>query len=244
MYMRKILLALLLPFAAFASQSFTATSNTLLASVGASLPSTGSVSVAFYPTYSQSDGTLHFIYETDVTGGYFRIVHDTSNLLVFSIVNGSGNWSATVSTYTMPSNTWAVVTAQWANGAPLTLCFNGVFCQNVQFGGNLIWTSSNTTWSIGNTTAGGNDTRGLAALVGVWNRALTSDEVHALSLFYSPKVVAASGLLHDWDLIGSALTDSVGGITLTASGTSSSSDQSPLFALGMSGVVRSYGLFY
>lgn len=242
--MRKILLALLLPFVAFGSRNFTATTNTLIGAVGSSLPSTGSVSVAFYPTYSQSDSTTHIIFEADVTGGEFRIYHSGSNTLLFELVSSAGNWSATISTYTMPSNTWAVITAQWANGAPLAVCFNGVYCQNVVFGGNIIWVASSTTWSIGNNTTPSNDTRGMIGLVGVWNRALTADEVYALSLFYSPKVVAPSGLLHDWDLVGTALTDSVGSVTLTASGATSSTDQSGLFSLTSAGLIRAYALFY
>lgn len=242
--MHRFFFALLLPLVALGSRTFTATTNTLLGSVGSSLPSAGSISVAFNPSYSQSDGAMHYIFESAVTGGDFSIVHDTSNNLIFTITNGSGSWSATISTYTMPSSTWAVITAQWANGAPLTMCFNGSFCQNIQFGGNLIWTSSSTTWSIGNATAGGNDNRGLSGLVGVWNRALTIQEVYALALFYQPSVVASSGLLHAWNLTGSSLTDSVGSVTLTSTGTTTGSDQSPLFNLGSSSSKRAYASFF
>lgn len=241
--MKKLLLLLLLCFTAFGSQSFTATTNTLLGSVGASLPATGSISIAFNPTYTQSDSLTHIIFETDVTGGEFRIYHSGSNTLLFELVNSAGNWSATISTYTMPSNTWAVITAQWTNGAPLAVCFNAIHCQNAVIGGNIIWVASNTTWSIGNNTTPSNDTRGTIGLVGVWNRALTNDEVYALSLFYSPKVVAPSGLLHDWDLKGTALTDSVGGVTLAATGTTSSTDQSPLFSFSSVVLVKTYAYF-
>lgn len=242
--MKVILLALLIPFLSFGSRSFTATTNTLLASVGSSLPSTGSVSIAFNPSYAQSDGVLHFIYETDVTGGYFRIIHFSDNNLYFQIVNGSGNWGAMISTYTMPINTWGVVTVSWTNGAGISICFNGVSCSSSWLGGSLIWTSSNTTWSIGNTTAGGNDNRGLSSLVGVWNRALTVPEIYALSLFYTPSVVASSGLLHAWNLTGSSLTDSVGSVTLASTGTSAGADQAPLFNLGTVISKRLYALFF
>lgn len=242
--MRTLLLVLLLPLSALCSRSFTATTNTLIAATGASLPASGSVSLAFNPTFSQSDGVFHYLYETDVTGGYFRIIHYTDNNLYFQIVNASGSWAALVSTYTMPTSTWATVTATWANGGALSLCFNGVFCSTSSSGGSLIWASSNTSWSIGNTTAGGNDIRSLVSLVGVWNRVLTTDEINALSLFYTPKTVASSGLLHDWDLTGSALTDSVGSTTLTNTGATAGSDQSPLYSLGGSGGVIKYASFY
>jgi len=34
----------------------------------------------------------------------------------------------------------------------------------------------------------------------------------------------SSGLIHEWDMVGSSLTDSVGSMNLTASGTSTGSD--------------------
>lgn len=242
--MCKILLCLLLPFISLGSQTFTATTNTLLATVGSSLPSTGSVSIAFNPSYSQSDGVLHYIYETDVAGGFFRIIHYSDNNLYFQIVNGTGNWGAMISTYVMPTGTWAVVTASWTNGAGISICFNAVQCSTSWIGGSLAWSASNTVWSIGNTTSGGNENAGLSALIGVWNRVLTSDEVSALSLFYSPSVVASSGLLHDWNLSGSSLIDSVGGVTLAASGTTTGSDQAPLFSLGSATRAITYASFF
>lgn len=242
--MRIIVLALLFPILVLGSRSFTATSNTLLAAVGSALPATGAVSVAFSPNYLQNDGALHYIYETDVTGGYFRIIHATDNSLQFNIVNASGNWSAFITTYTMPINTWTVITANWTNGGLMKICFNGVFCANTSIGGNLIWTTSNTTWSVGNNTSGGSDNRGLSGLVGVWNRILTQDEIVALSLFYRPGVVALSGLLHEWDLVGSSLSDSVGSVTLTNSGPTAGADQPPLFGLGSPGGLAKYAIAY
>jgi hypothetical protein len=225
--MRKLIVLLLLASAsAYASLTFSATTNTATAVITA-LGSTGSASAAIFPTYSQNDGLFHIIME-EYNGGpsQFSVIKANANELFFQYVNASGTtWSASApaGTYSLPTNAWSVITITWQSGGFLQIYLNGV--KLADSGSTpLVWTAPPTTWSVGNRAAGGFDQRGSEALVGIWNRVLTAGEITTLATFATPTVAAASGLLNEWDLVGSSVAAQVGGVPLTTSGTTSGSD--------------------
>jgi hypothetical protein len=225
--MRKLIGLLLLASAsAYASLTYTATTNTATAVITA-LGSTGSASAAIFPTYSQNDGLFHIIME-EYSGGpsQFSVIKANANELFFQYVNSSGTmWSASAAagTYTLPTNAWSVITITWQSGGFLQIYLNGV--KLADSGATpLVWTAPPTTWSVGNRAAGGFDQRGSEALVGIWNRVLTAGEITTLATFATPTVAASSGLLNEWDLVGSSVAAQVGGVPLTVSGTTAGSD--------------------
>lgn len=227
--MRRFILGCLLSSALlFGSRTFTSTSNLLLAGAGVSLPATGSISLAINPTYMASDGIEHAIFEVNGPGSVlFRIYKFSDNTLYFQYINAASTvYAANITSFLWNMGSWQTITATWTNGGLLTLSIGGMWSANSVSFGALSWSPTTTTWSIGNVTTGGNDFRGSVALAGVWNRALSSDEILALSLLCPPSSVAPSGIIHEWDMAGTSLTDSIGSITLASTGTTTSSDPS------------------
>lgn len=228
----RFIISWIIPVVLSGSQSFTATTNTVVTSPGVSIPLTGTVSVAVFPTYSQNDGLYHIMFESILTAGVnqFSLIKGAANTIYIEIDNSSGlvySPIAAPGSFTLPTSQWSVVTATWTNGGDIFVYLNGFVIASSSTSGvpSLSWTGTGTqSWSIGNRSTGGFDQRGSEALVGLWSRVLTQQEIVALSLRFAPNAIAPSGLVSDWNLTGSSLVDSVGGHNLTASGTSTGSD--------------------
>lgn len=242
-YFIRFLMVLLLPFVAFASQSYSATSNTVTTFPGVSLPLSGTVSCAIFPTYSQNDGQFHILFESLSVGAVnqFSLIKGSANTIYLEIDNASGGSYiviASAGSFVLPTSAWSVVSAEWTNGGDMFIYLNGMVIASSAANGvpPLSWTGTGTqSWSIGNRATGGFDQRGSEALVGLWNRILTQSELTGLSLRFSPSAVAPSGLVSDWDLTGGSLLDSVGGHTMMASGTTTGSDPTHInLGVGMS----------
>lgn len=240
----KFLIGVLLPVALLGSQSFSSTANTLVTSPGVSLPTSGTISVAIFPTYSQNDGLFHIMFESlgSVGVNQFSLIKGSANDIYLEIDNSASTSyvvTAASGSYTLTTSQWSVVSVTWTNGGDMYVYLNGVIIASSAVSGTppLSWTGTGTqTWSIGNRAAGGFDQRGSEALVGIWNRVLTNDELLGVSIFYPPVSVAPSGLVSNWTMAGSSLVDSIGGHNLTATGTTTGTDPSRL-NLGTSVVI-------
>lgn len=218
------------------SQTFTSTANTLIATTGITMPTTGSISVAVFPTYSVTDNQFHIMFESFGTSGInqFSLIKGNTNNLYLEIDNSSGvnvTASASSGAFNLPTSAWTIITATWVNGGVATVYVNAM--QVAQSSGTLSWTGTGTqTWSVGNRSSGGFDQRGNEALVGVWNRVLNAWEIIALTLRLTPTTVSTSGLIGEWDLAGSSVASNVGGVSLVSSGTTAGPDPSPFVVAG------------
>lgn len=236
-YFSKIILAVLIPASLFGSRTFTTSTDTLVVtSPGTSLPLTGTVSIAVFPTTSQSDGAYHYYFQVEPGGSLNSLVlrKTSANTLCLLITNGSGttfNVCAGAGAYTLPTSQWSVITANWTNGGDMFIFLNGIIVASSSASGvgALSWTGTGTqAWSIGNASIGTVDMRGSASLVGLWSRALTQQEVIGLALLFAPSQVSTSGLISNWTLAGSSLLDSSSSHNLTATGTTVGSDPTPI----------------
>lgn len=250
-YFIRILLAIILPLTAFGARTFSTSTDTLVTGAVTSLPLSGTVSLAVFPSNSQDDGIYHYYFEAFPGSGVngLMIRKTAANTLCFLITNSAAtnyNVCAAADTFSLPTSQWTVLTVNWTNGGDMFILLNGIIVASSSVSGvpALSWTGTGTqVWSIGNADVGTVDSHANIGLVGLWNRVLTEQECIGLSLRFSPHLVAPSGLLGDWDLTGGALTDSAGGHTLTASGTTTGADPTHI-NLGTGTSITNHGEFH
>lgn len=229
----RLLISFLMVASCYGAQAFSATTNTLTVTPGVSIPLTGSVSVAVFPTYSQNDGQYHIMFESySGTPGIssLMLIKGNANTLYLEIDNNGGTVYSIIAasgSFTLPTSAWSVVTGIWTQGGDMFLYLNGMVIASSAASGTppVSWTGTGAQpWSIGNRATGGFDSRGEVALCGLWNRILTQQEINGLILRFSAKLVAPSGLISSWDLAGASLVDTQSAYNLASSGTTTATD--------------------
>ncbi len=203
-------MAVLCADTAVASRQFQATTDTL---TGAkmTMPTTGSVSFAVNPQFTANDGLYHIMFE----------LRDPSSPASFTIMKYSdgsigSSWFGTdavprpeakQSANGLTPNAWAFVTVSWANGGALNVYLNGQPFASAQ---GMVWQDT-SKWqlSIGNRYSGGYDARSRIALVGIWSRLLTAQEIALLAAGATPSLFPGS-LLAEYDLTGASTAAQAG----------------------------------
>lgn len=201
-----------------ASRTFANSGDTLLGGTTA-FPTTGTISFAVYPTFSQNDSLYHILFEINDGANFFQVLKGNTNTL-YASWSGASSATAAASSYTLNSSAWNTITVTWASGGTMALYLNGTSVATV---GSTVTYSTTATWSVGNRATGLYPWVGNVAYGGLWNRVLTSGEIATVA-GPNPASSVSSGLINEWDLAGSSLTDSVGSMNLTASGPTVGSD--------------------
>lgn len=172
------------------------------------VPTDGSFSGWWYPTFSQNDALLHVLFfnRTDASNEFGIYKHTTNNLVAGWFTEGT-DYSLQVPTanYALNTNAWNHLAMTWRNGffAP------EIYLNGVALGFGPVNTTTHATTGInilGNTSLNEGDASGRIAEFAFWNRVLAVDEVTMLAAGMSPLFLIAGtelgqGLQNYWPLI-------------------------------------------
>lgn len=231
--MKKILLSLLLLLSlapAHASRSFVRTSGQYLNDETelANLPFTVSLwfrastvadsQVLFSITALSDNGRAHYLILRGATDDTLNA--DTQGDSVFDEAKSSGTISAGV---------WTHCAGVWASSSSRNVFLNGTKNTNTTtaaIAGNMRRTSIGRVWF--NATAAPAD--GLIAEVGLWNVALTDDEIASLAKGLSPLKVRPQNLVDYWPLYGNTTNEAgAKGNVMTNSSTTHSNEHPRIY---------------
>lgn len=150
----------------------------------AAFPTTGSLQLWVFPTWSQTDGIWHdFFAIFDGTNAQFQALKFSDNSLYFGWIDATNTASRVVVTsgnYTLNQNAWNHFVFAWtANGS------SNLYLNNTNIGSigttDRTWNTNGITRHIGNWAAGTHPVSGRLAEYAVWSGiALSSTDVSTL----------------------------------------------------------------
>lgn len=173
------------------------------------------------PDVVGSYGLINIALDTDpaaFTGWILWLKNVSSTLRAAVALQQASTYGEAVTTATLTTGTWAHVCGVFASNTSRTIYLNG--------GNNVSESTGITPSGVNKTTIGayyyngaiGTFLDGKLAEVGIWDVALTVNEISSLAKGYSPLFVRPENLITYVPLIRDNDKDIVGGVTFTANG--------------------------
>lgn len=238
---KKLLFSLfLLVSAAQASRNISGTDY--LAGPTTAFGSTGSLHFKEQHSWSQGDSNAHVLFEIMIdASNYLQLVKNAANQIVFNR-NTAGvlnNVSCSSGTYTLNTGSMNTFTVSWNNFSNAAIYLNATNCVT-NFSGTAAGLASGTAWAIGNRPSTGIvPWTGDIWDIGAWSTQLSSGNATTLNSCGTHPGAIPTGLVQEWDLVGSSLLSQSGGSALTATGTTvSSTCNDPTGSLGVGSVIH------
>lgn len=173
------------------------TSSDRITASSIALPSPGTISLFYKPTWAQNDGADHVLLM--VASGVFSIQHWTDNAWQIGWApSGDHRLQIPVGNYTQLQNAWNHMVVGWDDTQDYTFAMlNGV-----TIAANDVLSTSDTSggsFIIGNTISFASDCRGRLADLCIWSRLLSASEIAMIGR--GTEIVNTSGRAHRWRLL-------------------------------------------
>ncbi|MGV3723012.1 MAG: LamG domain-containing protein [Actinomycetota bacterium] len=203
------------------ARSYTATSHRITAGTRAIPRTAGTLAVWWYPTFAQTDGLGHVVFDVRDSGNIFHLLKNGSNQLSAGWIVAATEYKVNVASanYTLNQNAWNSIVLTWDDAANETrLYLNGTLIGTTST--LVTWTTTGTRY-IGNSSGLANDARGRLAELVICDRIWSSGERAAFDAGVLPYRIGATdsyyslggGDTDEPDLSGNGNTGTVTGPT-------------------------------